>query len=290
MFKGSYVALVTPFTDGEVDESSLRNLVSKQIDSGTEGIVSLGTTGESPTVSESEYQRVLEIVVSEASGRIPVIAGVGSNNPVQSIRLAQFAEHAGVDGLLAAAGFYNRPSQEGLYQHFKFLHDGSSLPIVIYNIPPRTIVDVLPDTMARLADLPRIVGVKDATAQLSRISVERQKISRSFSYFSGEDMTALAYNSMGGHGCISVTANVTPKLCLQMHSACRSGDYALALKLHEKLVPLHSALFSEPSPSGVKYALSLLGLCTDEVRLPIVPVSAEGKKAIESELVRLECI
>jgi 4-hydroxy-tetrahydrodipicolinate synthase len=290
MFNGSYVALVTPFRDGIVDEMALRDLVNWQIEQGTNGLVPVGTTGESPTVTEQEHKRIIEVVIEEAAGRVPVIAGAGSNNPVEALAYAKTAEALGADGILCVAGYYNRPSQAGLYEHFKYLHDQTNIPIIIYNIPPRAIVDVEPNTMASLAALPRIAGVKDATMDLSRISRERLLISKPFSYLSGEDMTALAYNSMGGNGCISVTANIAPRLCAELHAACQAGDYQRAIGLHEKLVPLHLALFEEPSPSGIKYALSLSGLCTDEVRLPMLPLAQHTKDNIKSALDNLSLI
>lgn len=290
MFRGSYVALITPFREGLVDEHALRDLVNWQLEQGTQGLIPMGTTGEAPTVSQAEHEQVLKIVIEETAGRVPVIAGAGSNNPVESVHYAQVAANLGADAILCVAGYYNRPSQEGLYQHFHYLHEHSSLPIIIYNIPPRAIVDIKADTMARLAMLPRVVGVKDATGDLSRICQERQVITKPFSYFSGDDMTALAYNASGGNGCISVTANIAPALCAQFQNACASGDYQHALALHEKLVPLHQALFREPNPSGPKYAASLLGLCSAEVRLPLVPLTEPVKTEIRSCLERLELL
>jgi 4-hydroxy-tetrahydrodipicolinate synthase len=292
MFYGSYTALVTPFMEGNVDEKALRALVNWQIDQGTQGLVPVGTTGESPTVSEMEHKKIIQIVVEESAGRVPVIAGAGSNNPVEALAYAKSAEQAGADGILCVAGYYNRPSQDGLYEHFRYLHDQTNIPIIIYNIPPRTIVDIEPNTMAKLAALPRIVGVKDATMDLSRISRERQVINKDkdFNYFSGEDITALAYNAMGGRGCISVTANIAPALCAEMQSACQVGDYQTALVLHEKLMPLHLALFAEPNPSGIKYALSLTGKCSDEVRLPLMPVGQRTRDNIKRALQQLSLI
>jgi len=287
MFTGSYVALITPFCDGQLDEAALRRLVEWHIEQGTHGLVPMGTTGEATTATAAEHQRTVQLVIEASAGRIPVIAGAGSNNPVEALEYAQFAQAQGADGVLCVAGYYNRPSQEGLYQHFKFLHDQTDIPIIIYNIPPRATVDVLPDTMARLAELPRVVGVKDATAQLTRCSLERALIAPPFSYLSGEDMTAVAYNAQGGNGCISVTANVAPALCAQMQTACLQGDYAKALSLHEQLMPLHQALFREPSPAGAKYAASLLGLCEPEVRLPIIEPSEPVKAEIRDCLVQL---
>ena len=281
MFSGSLVALVTPFRNGTLDEKALKNLVRWQLDKGTHGLVPVGTTGESPTLSEEEHKRVIEIVASETAGQVPVIAGAGSNNPLEAVEYARHAQNAGADALLCVAGYYNRPSQEGLYQHFKLIHDSVELPLVIYNIPPRAIVDITPETLARLAELPRVLGVKDATGDLSHISQERMLISKDFSYLSGEDMTAVAYNASGGRGCISVSANVAPTLCAKMQSACLDGDYAAALKHHDSLAPLHNAMFMEPSPAGVKYAASLLGLCSDECRAPILPLSEASKQAIQ---------
>ncbi len=288
MFTGCYTALITPFRDGQLDEAALRKLVRYQLDGGIHGLVPMGTTGESPTVSEHEHKRVVELVISEVAGQVPVIAGAGSNNPVEAIAYARFAERAGADAVLAVAGYYNRPSQEGLYQHFKALHDATELPLIIYNIPPRTIVDVQPDTMARLAELPRVVGVKDATGDLARISHERSRISKPFSYFSGDDITSVAYNASGGSGCISVTANVLPGLCAQLQNLCAKGEYRAALTLHERLVPLHAALFREPNPAGIKHAAALLELCRAECRLPMVPLNAVNAELIKQQLDRLQ--
>ena len=284
MFRGSFVALITPFRDGTVDEAALRKMVNWQIESGTHGLVPVGTTGESPTLTEAEHKRVIEIVVEETAGRVPVIAGAGSNNPQEAVEYSRHAQAAGADAVLSVAGYYNRPNQEGLYQQFRMIHDAIDIPVVIYNIPPRAIVDVLPETMARLAELPRIVGVKDATGDLSRISLERMAIDGEFSYLSGEDMTAMAYNCNGGHGCISVTANVAPALCAQMHNACMEGDFRTALEIQDRLAPLHKALFAEPSPCGVKYAASLLGLCEETARLPIVEMSEAGKANVKAAM------
>ena len=290
MFSGSYVALITPFREGAIDEAALRKMVNWHIEQGTHGLVPMGTTGESPTVSQAEHEQVISIVLEEASGRIPVIAGAGSNNPIESVHYAQVAQDLGANAILCVAGYYNRPSQEGLYQHFKYLHDHSNLPIIIYNIPPRAVVDIKADTMARLAQLPRVVGVKDATGDLTRISQERQLIKKPFSYLSGDDITAIAYNASGGNGCISVTANIAPKLCAQFQTACLAGHYREALAIHEKLVPLHQALFREPNPSGPKYAASLLGLCSEEVRLPLVPLTTPVKTEIRHCLERLDLL
>ena len=287
-FAGSLVAIVTPFRDGRIDEDALRKLTHWHIDQGTNGIVPVGTTGESPTLTSSEHKRVIEIVVAESAGRVPVIAGAGSNNPVESIEYSLHAQEVGADGLLHVAGYYNRPKQPGLYAHFKMVHDACELPIIVYNIPPRAIVDIEVETMAKLAELPRIVGVKDATCDLSRPLRERQLIVSDFSWLSGEDATAVAYNAGGGNGCISVTANVAPALCAEMQSACTQGDYVKALAIQDRLMPLHLALFAEPSPAGAKYAVSRLGLCTPECRVPVVPLSDGAKAHFDAAMDALE--
>ena len=284
MFKGSIVALITPFRDGQVDEDALRKLVDWHVEQGTHGIVPCGTTGESPTLSHEEHRRVVEIVIDQNAGRLPIIAGAGSNNTAEAVMLTQHAEAAGADAVLHVAGYYNRPNQEGLYQHFKALHDASDIPIIVYNIPPRAIVDILPETMGRLAELPRIVGVKDATGDVARVSRERLLLGSDFCHLSGEDGTALAYNSQGGHGCISVSANIVPKLCAEFQEACLAGKYDLALNLHERLMPLHVALFLEPSPAGPKYAAWRLGLCEAEARLPVVPLTEGTAERIDVAL------
>ncbi len=287
MFTGCYTALITPFLEQQLDEVALRKLVRFQLDHGIHGLVPMGTTGESPCVSEQEHKRVIELVVQETAGQVPVIAGACSNNPLEAIAYGQYAQRMGADALLAVAGYYNRPSQEGLYQHFKMLHDATDLPIIVYNIPPRTIVDIQPDTMARIAELPRVVGVKDASGDLARISHERRRITQPFSYFSGDDMTALAYNANGGGGCISVTANVLPAHCVQLQQLTAGQQFAEALRLHEQLMPLHAALFVEPNPAGVKYAASLLGLCSAECRLPMVPLAEATQQQIRHALLKL---
>lgn len=280
MFRGSFAALITPFQNGQVDEVALRNLVNWHIEQGSNDLVPMGTTGQAPTATHEEHNQVVRIVVEEAAGRIPVIAGAGSNNPMEALEQARYAGQVGADAVLCVAGYYNRPSQEGLYQHFKFLHDQTSLPIIIYNIPPRAIVDILPETMVRLAELPRIAGVKDATKDLSRVSLERQLIDKEFSYLSGEDMTAPAYNAQGGTGCISVVANVAPALFARLQSASLQGDFKTALTIHAKLMPLEKAMGIEPSPAGV----NLLGLCSEEVRLPIIAPGPATRAAIREAL------
>lgn len=290
MFSGSYTALITPFNDGKLDEEGLRRLVDFQIEGGTAGLIPVGTTGEACTLSYSEHKRVVEIVVEQAAKRVIVIAGAGSNNPAEAIEFAKHAEQVGADGILCVAGYYNRPNQQGLFEHFKAIHDSCNMDMIIYNIPPRAIVDVLPQTMQRLAALPRVVGVKDATADLNRINEERALIGDNFSYFSGEDMTALGYHVLGGDGCISVTANVAPSLCSKMQQLCAQGDYGKAREIHYQLLTLHKALFLEPSPAGVKYAAKLLGLCDAEVRLPIVEVSQATAQSIKQALIALDLI
>ncbi len=284
MFQGCLTALITPFREQRLDVAALLKLVNYQLDAGIDGLVVMGTTGEASTLSTGEHERMIELVIQASAAQVPVIAGVGSNNPLEAINMALHAQRCGADGLLAVAGYYNRPSQEGLYQHFKMLHDATELPIIVYNIPPRTIVDIQPDTLARIAELPRVVGIKDACGDLGRICHERQRIRKPFSYLSGDDMTALAYNANGGAGCISVTSNVLPALCTRLQSLATNGNYADALSLHETLVPLHAALFREPNPAGVKYAASLLGICHEECRLPIVPLSDPSRLAIRQAL------
>jgi 4-hydroxy-tetrahydrodipicolinate synthase len=284
MFKGSIVALITPFKNGEIDEAALRKLVDWHIEQGTHGLVPVGTTGESPTLSHDEHKRVVEIVIAQAAGRVPVIAGAGSNNTAEAIDFTLHAQAAGADATLHVAGYYNRPNQEGLYQHFKAVHDASDIPMILYNIPPRAVVNIEVDTMKRLAALPRIVGVKDATGDLTRPSKERHAIGKSWLMLSGEDGTALQYNVAGGSGCISVTANVAPRLCSEFQTACLEGDFRTALEYQDRLMPLHVALFTEPSPGPVKYAASQLGLCGDETRLPIVAITDAAKAKVDDAL------
>lgn len=290
MIQGSIVALITPFRDGRLDEAALTKMVEWHIEQGTHGIVPVGTTGESPTLSHDEHCRVIELVVKQAAGRVPVIAGAGSNNPIEAIEYTRVAERAGADATLHVAGYYNRPNQDGLYHHFKMVHDETNIPIILYNIPPRAIVDIQPQTMARLAELPRIIGVKDATGDLARSWSERQLIKKPFTWLSGEDATAVAYNVGGGTGCISVTANVAPKLVAQVQELTLAGDWAAARALQDRLIPLHQVMFAEPSPAGAKYAASLLGLCTEECRVPVMPLSAATKERIRSAMTQLELI
>ena len=284
-FRGSITALVTPFEDGSFDETRFRALVDWQIVSGTHGLVPVGTTGESPTLSHEEHRKVITACISEAKGRVPVIAGAGSNNTQEAIELARFAEQAGADGLLVVTPYYNKPSQEGLYRHFKAVNDAVGIPIIIYNIPPRSIVDMAIDTMKRLYELKNIAGVKDATGNLARTALQRQALGPDFIQLSGEDMTALGVMAHGGHGCISVTSNVAPKLCSQMQEACLAGDFAAALKVQDQLTPLHAALFVEPNPAGPKYALSALGKISGEIRLPMLAASESAQTAIKAAMV-----
>ena len=290
MIHGSIVALITPFRDGRLDEDALSKMVEWHIGQGTHGIVPVGTTGESPTLSHDEHCRVIELVVQQAAGRVPVIAGAGSNNPIEAIEYTRVAEQAGADATLHVAGYYNRPNQDGLYHHFKMLHDETNIPIILYNIPPRAIVDIKPATMARLAELPRIIGVKDATGDLSRPWSERQLIKKPFVWLSGEDATAVAYNVSGGTGCISVTANVAPKLVAQVQELTLAGKWEEARALQDTLIPLHQVMFAEPSPAGAKYAASLLGLCSEECRVPVMPLSNATKERIRAAMERLELI
>ncbi len=284
MFTGSIVALVTPFKLNVVDEDALRALVRWHIESGTNAIVPVGTTGEASTLTPEEHRRVIEVVVEEVDGAIPVIAGAGSNNTVEAIKYSLDALSVGADGMLHAMGYYNRPNQKGIFEHFRAIDAACDLPMVVYNVPPRTIIDILPETMARIAALKNVVGVKDASCDLARPLQEGLLIDKTFSFLSGEDATAVAYNAQGGVGCISVTANVAPRLCAQMQNACGEGDFAKALSIQKILMPLHGALFMEPSPAGVKYACSLLGLLDAQCRLPIVELESTTKRAIESAM------
>lgn len=285
MFKGSLPALVTPFTpDGELDLPALEKLVDWHIAQGTHGLVPVGTTGESPTLSHEEHRKVIEEVIRMAAGRLPVIAGAGSNSTREGIGLVQFAQGAGADAALVVTPYYNKPTQDGLIAHFTALHDASDLPIIIYNIPGRSVIDMTPETMGELAELPRIIGVKDATGKLERVSMQRATCGADFVQLSGEDATALGFNAHGGVGCISVTANVAPKLCAEFQEATLAGDYARALEYQDKLMPLHVAIFLEPGVAGAKYAMSRLGLCTDRVRLPLVGLTGATKARIDAAM------
>ncbi|TNE37250.1 MAG: 4-hydroxy-tetrahydrodipicolinate synthase [Alphaproteobacteria bacterium] len=278
--RGSIVALVTPFKDGALDERAFQELVEWQVQSGTHGLVPVGTTGESPTLSHDEHERVVALCIEAAGGRVPVIAGAGSNSTEEAISLTRSAETSGADAVLVVAPYYNKPNQEGLYQHYKAINDAADIPIIIYNIPGRSIVDISVETLTRLFDLPNIVGIKDATGDITRVSKQRAAMGPEFVQLSGEDGTALAFNAHGGVGCISVTANVAPDLCSQFQIATLEGRYDDALALQDKLFGLHSALFCEPSPAPVKFALSVLGKCANELRLPLVPASKEAEAKV----------
>jgi 4-hydroxy-tetrahydrodipicolinate synthase len=282
--KGSIPALITPMQGGKVDEAAFRKLVSWQIAEGSHGLVPCGTTGESPTLSHEEHMRVVEICVEEANGRVPVIAGAGSNSTAEAIMLSRHAKKVGADAVLSVTGYYNKPSQEGLYRHFAAVAAAVDIPILLYNIPGRAIVDISVETMARLCKIANIIGVKDATANLMRPTRERAACGKNWRMMSGEDGTALGYMAHGGHGCISVTANVAPRLCAEFQNACMNGDFQKALVLQDRLMPVHDAMFAEPSPAPVKYAGSLLGLCTDEVRLPLVPATDNARAVIRAAL------
>lgn len=284
MLRGSLVALVTPFKNGQVDVDTLKKLVEWHIEQGTHGLVPVGTTGESPTLTHEEHEMVVTETVKAAAGRVPVVAGAGSNNTAESLRHMKHAKAVGADAALIVTPYYNKPTQEGLYAHFATLHDAVELPIVIYNIPPRSVVDMSPKTMGELAKLPRIIGVKDATGDLSRVSQQRITCGVDFSQISGEDATAHGFNAQGGVGCISVTANVAPALCSALQSACLAGDYAKALEIQDRLMPLHQAVFTEPGLVGVKFAMSELGFCSDEVRLPLTPLTEGTKDLLRAAL------
>ena len=288
MFKGSIVALITPFKNNKLDEDCYISLIHYHLKNGTSGLVPAGTTGESPTLDHKEHQRVIELCVRESKGKIPVIAGTGSNSTDEAISLTKFAEKSGADGALVVTPYYNKPTQEGLYQHFKAINDKCSIPIIIYNIPPRSVVDMSIDTMARLFELKNIIGVKDATGDLDRVIKQKEKMGPDFIQLSGEDGTALEFNMKGGVGCISVSANVAPKLCSEFQEASISKNnsnlLAKAKEINDKLMPLHNSLFIESSPSPVKYAASLLNLCSDEVRLPLVKITEETKNAVKSAM------
>jgi 4-hydroxy-tetrahydrodipicolinate synthase len=284
MFKGSIVALITPFRDGAVDRDAFQRLVDWQIKEGTHGLVPCGTTGESPTLSHEEHKLVIELCVEAAAKRVPVIAGTGSNNTEEAIAFAKHAKAAGADAQLVVTPYYNKPTQEGLYQHYKALHDAAELPIVIYNIPPRCVIDMSVETMARLAKLPRVVGVKDATGDLQRPLKTRLACGPDFSILSGDDGVAMATLAQSGDGCISVTANIAPRLCAEMHAAWQKGDVAGARRLNELLMPLHEALFVETNPAPVKYGASLLGLSSPDVRLPLVNASENAQQRVRAAM------
>ena len=285
MLRGSITALITPFANGAVDEKAFASFVDWQIKEGSHGLVPVGTTGESPTVSHEEHHRIIEICVDVADRRVPVVAGTGSNSTDEAISLTRFAEDVGADAVLSVVPYYNKPTQEGLFQHFSAIAKSTALPVVLYSVPGRTVVDIAVDTMARLRDAhANIIGVKDATASMEKASMPRSKLGPDFFLLSGDDMTALVFFAHGGLGCISVTSNAAPKLCAQFQNACMQGNYTAALMLQDKLVPLHKALFLENNPGGIKYAASKLGLCANEFRLPVVPISRSNEEAIDSAM------
>jgi len=284
MFKGSLVALITPFRNGAVDDKAFQDHVAWQLDQGTHGLVPIGTTGECPALEDEEQERLIKMTVEVSGGRAPVIPGVGFNSTTHTIHATKVAKKAGADAALVVCPYYNKPTQEGLYQHFKAVHDAVDIPIVIYNIPGRSSVDMSNATMARLAKLPNIIGVKDATNDLTRPLKMRVEIGGEFSLLSGEDGTAVAYLAQGGDGCISVTANVAPALCSEIHEAWQKGDVATVRRINERLIPLHDALFVETSPAPVKYAASLLGRCTPDVRQPLWQTTPETQEKVRSAM------
>ena len=284
MFSGSIPALVTPFLNQAIDWTALGELVEWQLDEGSTGIVPVGTTGESPTLSHDDHERVVAAVIEASKGRVPIIAGAGSNSTQEAISLAKSAETAGADAVLVVTPYYNKPTQKGLLAHYRALHDECALPIIIYNIPGRSVIDMNPDTMGELAKLPRIIGVKDATGDITRVSQQRGTCGPEFVQLSGEDASALGFNAHGGTGCISVTANVAPGLCHEFQAATLDGNYSRALELQDLLMPLHTAIFNEPGLAGAKFGLSLLGKCANEVRLPLVPVSKFTEDKIRSAM------
>jgi 4-hydroxy-tetrahydrodipicolinate synthase len=286
-FKGSITALITPFKNGEVDAKAFQQLVDWQIDQGTHGLVPVGTTGESPTLSHEEHKRVIELCIESAGGRVPVIAGTGSNCTSEAVALTRHAKEAGADGVLVVTPYYNKPTQEGLYLHYKAINDAADIPIIIYNIPSRSIVDMSVETMTRLFKLPNIAGLKDATANMARVSQQRAALGTEFVQLSGEDATALGFMAHGGQGCISVTANIAPALCSEFQLACLGGNFKRALELQDRLMPLHDALFVESSPGPVKYAAEKLGLCSGETRLPLAPLAASSKAKVDAALAKV---
>ena len=286
-FQGSITALITPFKNGEVDAKAFQRLVEWQIDQGTHGLVPVGTTGESPTLTHEEHKQVIELCIEAASGRVPVIAGTGSNSTSEAIALTRFAKKAGADGALVVTPYYNKPTQEGLYLHYKAINDAVDIPIIIYNIPGRSIVDMSVDTMARLFKLPNIAGVKDATANMARVSQQRAAMGTEFVQLSGEDATALGFNAHGGQGCISVTANIAPALCSEFQLACLGSNFKRALEIQDRLMPLHDALFVESNPGPVKYAAEKLGLCSGETRLPLAPLAPASKAKVDAALAQV---
>ena len=286
-FQGSITALITPFKKEEVDAKAFQRLVEWQIDQGTHGLVPVGTTGESPTLNHEEHKRVIELCIEAAAGRVPVIAGTGSNSTSEAIALTRFAKEAGADGALVVTPYYNKPTQEGLYLHYKAINDAVDIPIIIYNIPGRSIVDMSVETMTRLFKLPNVAGLKDATANMSRVSQQRAAMGTEFVQLSGEDATALGFNAHGGQGCISVTANIAPALCSEFQLACLGSNFKRALEIQDRLMPLHDALFVESNPGPVKYAAEKLGLCSGETRLPLAPLAPASKAKVDAALAQV---
>jgi len=284
MFRGLYTALITPFKNGKVDERAFQSFVVWQITEGVHGVVPCGTTGESPTLSYDEHHRVIALCVEAAKGRVKVLAGTGANSTEEAVMFTEHAKKAGVDGALIVAPYYNKPTPEGIYQHYKTIAEAVDIPIVIYNIPGRSVVDIKDDTLERLSKISNIVGIKDATGDLSRVSTLRARTGKGFVQLSGEDMTAIAFNAQGGVGCISVTSNIAPKLCAEVQNKTLAGDYAGALAVHDKLVGLHQAMFCETSPGPVKYAASLMGKCSAELRLPLVQPSEANKARVREAM------
>lgn len=284
---GLYTALITPFKNGKVDEKAYADFIEWQISEGVHGLVPCGTTGESPTLSPAEHNQVIEVCIKVAKGRVAVMAGTGSNSTEEAIEFTRHAEKAGADSALLVVPYYNKPTSEGLYQHFKAVHDATDLPLVLYNIPGRSVVNMSDDLIARIAELPRIAGVKDATGDLARVSTLRARVGNKLALLSGEDMTAVGFNAMGGVGCISVASNVAPKLCADVQDACLAGDFKKALAMHETLFPLNNVMFIETNPMPVKYAVSRLGYCSEEIRLPLVMPTEATKKAVDAALAKM---
>ena len=282
--QGAFTALITPFKKGKLDEKAYQSLVDWQINEGIHGLVPCGTTGESPTLSYAEHERVIQLCVEASAGRVPVMAGTGANSTEEAIMFTKAAKKLGADAALIVSPYYNKPTQEGLYQHYKAINDAVNIPIIVYNIPGRSVVNITDDTFARLAKLPNIVGIKDATGDLARVCTLRAKVGKDFIQFSGEDMTAVGFNAQGGVGVISVTSNIAPKAVAEVQNATLKGDYKKARDLHDKLVDLHSSMFCETSPAPVKYAVSLMGKCSNDLRLPMIPASPESKKRIEAAM------
>ncbi len=288
--KGLFTALITPFTADGVDEKAFAQLVEWQVAQGVQGIVPCGTTGESPTLTHAEHMRVVEIAVEAAAGRITVMAGTGSNATAEAVEFTQHAKKAGADAVLVVAPYYNKPTAEGQYQHFKAVQDAAEIPNIVYNIPGRSVINISDETLARLAKLPNIAGIKDATGDLARVSTLRQLVDDDFVLLSGEDMTTVGFNAQGGHGCISVTSNVAPALCAEIQKHCMDGNYADALSLHDRLVPLHQAMFAETNPIVVKYAASLMGLCDARLRLPLTDAADASKQHVKALMQSLKLI